>query len=122
MGHKQDRIVTLEKQVRELTALRAADNQKFSAKLAQERKLYIEAIQGYLKISAMLQGALDSLKGIVPLSSEQGLKDCDAGKMVAMEKPLSEQPGITIRRHKLDGTVVESVAMERACVHYRPSL
>ena len=109
MGCKQDRLVSLEKQVKELSLLRIADNQKFSAKLAQERKEHAEALKGLSSAVAKLQEVLDALKGIVapalpsqssyrcdsehvPASFGQGLKDCDEGRTVGMEKALAEPP------------------------------
>ena len=98
MGHKSDRIVSLEKSVRDLTALRVSDNHKATALLAKERASHQEVTIGLTVAINNLQGILEALKGLVaknedvPPSFAQGLKDCDAGRVVDMEKALIEVP------------------------------
>ena len=98
MGHKADRIVSLEHQVRDLTALRISDNKKFVATLAKERQSHQEATKGLTEAVIQLQAVLEALKGLVaknedvPASFAKGIEDCDAGRTVDMEKALVEVP------------------------------
>ena len=98
MGWKQSKIVSLEHSVKELTALRVSDNNKFVATLAKERQSHQEATKGLSEAVVQLQVILEALKGLVaknedvPASFTKGLEDCDAGRTVDMEKALVDVP------------------------------